>query len=62
MDRLPFGATFSPFIAIQTTHRAVADARVGEKAVEAVQKRMYVDDYLGSAKNADEGVAEASTV
>jgi hypothetical protein len=50
------------FIAIQTTRRAVADAGVGEKAVEAVQKRMYVDDYLGSAKNADEGVAEASTV
>ena len=62
MDRLPFGATCSPFIAIQTTRRAVADAEVGEKAVEAVQKRMYVDDYLGSTKNADEGVAEASTV
>ncbi len=62
MYRLPFGATCSPFIAIQTTRRAVADAGVGEKAVEAVQKRMYVDDYVLSAKSADQGVAEASTV
>ncbi|XP_045027151.1 uncharacterized protein LOC123470665 [Daphnia magna] len=62
MDRLPFGATCSPFIAIYTTYRAVADAEVGEKAVNAVKKKMYVDDYLGSARNVKEGLEEASVV
>lgn len=62
MDRLPLGATCPPFIAIHTTRRAVSYARIGEKAVEAVNKRMYVDDYLGSARSVDEGVAEASAV
>lgn len=62
MDRLPFGATCSPFIAIHTTRRAVSDAAIGEKAVEAVKKRMYVDDYLGSTRSVDEGVVEASAV
>ena len=62
MDRLPFGATCSPFIAIHTTHRAVADAEAGEGAVNAVKKKMYVDDYLGSARNVEEGLKEASIV
>ena len=62
MDRLPFGATCSPFIAIHTTRREVSDAGVGEKTVDAVKKRMYVDDYLGSARSVDEGVTEASAV
>jgi hypothetical protein len=62
MDRLPFGATSLPVIAIQTTHRAVADAEVGAEAVNAVKKKMYVDDYLGSARNVEEGLKEASVV
>ena len=39
------------FIAIDTTHRAVSDAEVGEEAVNAVKKKMYVDDYLGPTRN-----------
>jgi hypothetical protein len=62
MDRLPFGATCSPFIAIHTTRRAVSDAEVGEEAVNAVKKKMYVDDYLGSARNVEERWKEASVV
>ncbi len=51
-----------PFIAIHTTRRAVADAEVGEEAVNVVKKKMYVDDYLGSARNVKEGLKEASVV
>ena len=50
-----------PFIAIHTTRRAVADAEVGEEAANVVKKKMYVEDYLGSA-NVKEGLKEASVV
>ena len=54
--------TCSPFIAIHTTYRAVLDAEAGEGAVNAAKKKMYVDDYLGSARNVEEGLKEASVV
>ncbi|XP_057381576.1 uncharacterized protein LOC130704116 [Daphnia carinata] len=62
MNRLPFGATCSPFIAIHTTRRAIMDAEVGEEVVNDVKKKMYVDDYLGSATTVEEAVKEAATV
>ena len=54
--------TCSPFIAIHTTYRAVLDAEAGEGAVNAAKKKMYVDDYLGSARNVEEGLKESSVV
>ncbi|XP_057368275.1 uncharacterized protein LOC130689291 [Daphnia carinata] len=62
MNRLPFGATCSPFIAIHTTRWAAMDAEVGEEIANAVKTKMYVDDYLGSATTVDEAVKEAATV
>lgn len=62
MDSLAFGATCFLFIAIHTTRRAISEATVGEGAVDVVKRKIYVDDYLGSAKTMGEGVKEASIV
>ena len=59
MQRLPFGATCSPFIAISVTRRAATDYAGSPVAQEAINKKMYVDDYLSSAKSAELGVMEA---
>ena len=44
------------------TYRTVADAKVGEEAVNRVKKKMYLDDYLGCTRNLEEGLQEASVV
>ncbi|XP_057380669.1 uncharacterized protein LOC130703066 [Daphnia carinata] len=62
MDRLPFGASYSPFVAIHTIQRIAEDAGVEEKMAVAVRERMYVDDYLSSAPTVQEAVQEASAV
>ncbi|KAI9552585.1 hypothetical protein GHT06_020447 [Daphnia sinensis] len=62
MDRLPFGASCSPFVAIHTIQRIAEDAGVEEKVAVAVRERMYVDDYLSSAPTVQEAVQEASAV
>ncbi|XP_045028164.1 uncharacterized protein LOC123471199 [Daphnia magna] len=59
MKRLPFGATCSPFIAISTTRKIAADLSDDPKVIEAINTRMYVDDYLSSAKSLEEGIQEA---
>lgn len=62
MDRLPFGATCSPFVAIQTTRRAATEANAPTEIVDAIKKKMYVNDYLGSAPTAAIGLQEAIAV
>ncbi|XP_045034629.1 uncharacterized protein LOC116930576 [Daphnia magna] len=62
MDRLPFGASCSPFVAIHTIQRMAEDAGVEEKVAVAVRERMYVDDYLSSTPTIQEAVQEASAV
>ncbi|XP_032798967.1 uncharacterized protein LOC116935851 [Daphnia magna] len=59
MKRLPFGATCSPFIAISTTRRISSDFTGDPRVIEAINQRMYVDDYLSSAKSVEEGIEEA---
>ena len=48
MDRLPFGASCSPFVAINTVRRIMEDAG-DDKMAAVVRERMYVDDYLSSS-------------
>ncbi|XP_057378039.1 uncharacterized protein LOC130700052 [Daphnia carinata] len=62
MNRLPFGASCSPFVAIQTTRRAAIDAGADELVVQAILRKMYVDDYLGSAPTVALGLKEAEAV
>ena len=59
---MPFSATGSPFIAVYTSHQAVSEAKVGEKAVNTAKKKIDVDDYLRSARKVDDGLKEAFTV
>lgn len=59
MRRLPFGATCSPFIAIHTTRRIPVDFQAPADVVNAISKKMYVDDYLSSAKSVQIGLKEA---
>jgi hypothetical protein len=62
MDRLPFGASCSPFVAIYAVHRILEDTGAADNVIRAVKERMYVDDYLGSASSVAEAVEEAVTV
>jgi hypothetical protein len=62
MDRLPFGATCSPFIANHTCRRAAIDGKADEKIVEVIKKKVYVDDYLSSASSVRKGLEEAVVV
>jgi hypothetical protein len=62
MDRLPFGATCSPFIAIHTSRRAAIDAGAREKIIEAGKGKLYVDDYLSSSSSVEKGLEEAVAV
>ena len=62
MDRLPFTATCSPFIAIHTCRRAVIDAKADDKIREVIKKKVYVDDYLSSARSVRKGLEEAVVV
>ncbi|KAI9549790.1 hypothetical protein GHT06_006354 [Daphnia sinensis] len=62
MNRLLFGASCSPFVAIYAVRQIVKDAGVAEHIVTAVQERMYVDDYLSSAPSVVEALSEATAV
>lgn len=62
MDRLPFGASCSPFVAIFAVRRILKDTGVPDKVIRAVEEKMYVDDYFGSAPSVTEVVEEAVTV
>jgi hypothetical protein len=62
MDRLPFGACCSPFVAIHTIQHIAEDAGVAENVAVAVRERMYVDDYLSSAPTIPKAVQEVSAV
>ncbi|XP_032781189.2 uncharacterized protein LOC116919325 [Daphnia magna] len=62
MERLPFGASCSPFVAIHTIQRIAEDAGIEGKIATAVRERFYVDDYLSSAATVAEAVQEASAV
>lgn len=50
MRRHPFGATFSPFIAIHTTCNILSDFQALADVVSVIAKKMYIDAYLSSAK------------
>ncbi|XP_059350988.1 uncharacterized protein LOC132087913 [Daphnia carinata] len=62
MDRLPFGASCSPFVAIHTVRQIVRDAGVEERIITATRDQMYVDDYLGSAPSVPATLSEALVV
>ncbi|KAI9555042.1 hypothetical protein GHT06_020340 [Daphnia sinensis] len=62
MNRLPFGASCSPFVAIYAVRQIIKDAGVVKHIVTAVQERMYVDDYLSSAPSVVEALREATAV
>jgi hypothetical protein len=62
IDQLPFGASCSPFVAIYGVRRILKDTGPPDKVVRAVEEKMYVDDYLGSATSVTEAVEEAVTV
>jgi hypothetical protein len=62
MDRLPFGASCSPFVAIYALRRIMEDAGANDPIISAVRESMYVDDYFNSASSVDAAVAEASFV
>jgi len=61
MDRLPFGASCSPFVAIYAVRRILKDTGEPDKVLRAVEENMYVDDYLGSATSVAEAVEEADS-
>ena len=48
MDRLHFGASCSPFVAIHTVRRIMEDTG-DDKMAAVVRERMYVDEYLSSS-------------
>jgi hypothetical protein len=60
MDRLPFGATCSPFI--YTSWKTTIDAGAREKIVEAVKGKLYVVDFLSSSRAVAIGLEEAVAV
>lgn len=62
MDRLSFGATCWPFIAIHTSQRAGIDAGAREKIIEEVKGKLNVYDYLSSSSSVAEGLDEAVAV
>jgi hypothetical protein len=61
MERLPFGASCSPFVAIRAVRQIMEDAG-DEKMAAVVRERMYVDDYLSSATTVTAAVQEASAM
>ncbi|KAI9551057.1 hypothetical protein GHT06_007663 [Daphnia sinensis] len=62
MDRLPFGASCSPFVAIYTLRRIMEDAGASDPIISAVRESTYVDNYLNSASSVDAAVADAPFV
>lgn len=45
MDRLPFGASCSSLVAINTIQRIAEDAGIKKEIALVVQERIYVDDH-----------------
>ena len=62
MNRLPFGASCFPFVAINAVCRIMEDAGASEFIISAVRESMYVDDYLNSAPTVEEAVGKAAVV
>ena len=63
IDRLTFGDRCSPFVAIKTVQRVANDFGEGKpEAVEALKSKLYMDDYLDSSKEVDEGIRRAKEV
>lgn len=62
MDRLPFGASCSPFVAIYFNRHIMKDASAAETEVSAFRNSIYVNDYLHSAPSVMEVVSETAIV
>ena len=63
MKRLSFGDCYSPFIALYATRRTAEEYGKGKpEAVYAIQKKLYMDDYLNSERNAEEAINRAKKV
>jgi hypothetical protein len=63
MDRLTFGNCCSPTIAIYMTRRVADLAGQGKpEAVEAIHRKLYMDDYLDSASSREVAVQRAKGV
>ena len=57
IDRLAFGYTSLPYEAIYVTCRTTRDYGQGhEEAVGAINKNLYVDDYLNSPENTEQAI------
>jgi len=65
MTRITFGVNCSPFVAIRTTWRTAEEADPAFKfkcVEETIKKNIYVDDYLDSAPDEEEGIRRAQMV
>ena len=63
MNRLSFGDCCSPFIAVYATRRTAEEfGKEKPEAVYAIQKKLYMDDYLDSGRNAEEAINRAREV
>ena len=62
MNRLSFGDCCSPFIAVYATRTAEEFGKGKPEAVYAIQKKLYMDDYLDSGRNAEEAINRAREV
>ena len=57
MQRLTFGVSSSPFLAISVTRRLARDFQYKyPKAADEIKSNMYVDDYLGGAKDVESAI------
>ncbi len=61
MDRLPFGASCSPLVAIYALRRIMEDAGANDPIISALRESMYVDDYLNSVSSVYEAVAGSTS-
>jgi len=63
MNRLTFGDHRSPFVAIFATRKTAADFGTGkEEAVKAINKNLFINDYLESAETEEEAIKWAKEV
>ena len=62
MNRLSFGDCCSPFIAVYATRTAGEFGKGKPEAVYAIQKKLYMDYYLDSGRNAEEAINRAREV
>ena len=59
---LPFGIKPAPYMATAVARKAAVDSGATDKTLEAIKKRMYVDDYASSAHTVTESLEEATAV